>query len=167
MRHFEGSADKSAIILEDVFPGSDLIISSPLEFSSARSGIYIEGNSEHVEIVFNKVTGLLGLYIDEKMFGRWIAVTPPEEDFPRTILHYEALNDFEKIRLLNFILREQLAKVCNFYLATISVLRLRMDGQEIQRSWVALPAGFPNGTFRLPKIKKQKKEREEVNQTLQ
>lgn len=29
MRHFEGSTDKSAIILEDVFPGSDLIISSP------------------------------------------------------------------------------------------------------------------------------------------
>ena len=166
MRHFQGREDKSAIILEDVFPESDLVISSPLEFSSARSGIYIEGRPEHVEIVFKKLTELLGLYIDEKLFGRWIAVTPPEEEVSRTILHYEALSDFEKIRLLSFMFREQLAKICNFHLATISVLRLRLEGLEIQRSWIALPANFPNGTFHLPKLKNKEQEGGE-NKTLQ
>lgn len=165
MRHFDGSLDKSAIILEDVFPGSDLVISSPMEFSKERSGVYIEGSPEHVEIIFKKLTELLGLYIDEKLFGRWIAVTPPEEEVPHTILHYEAMSDFEKVRLLGLVFREQLAKVCNFHLATISILRLRLEGLEIQRSWISLPAGFPNGTFRLPKLKK--KEVEEKNQTVQ
>jgi len=158
MRHFEGYVDKSAIVLKDVFPGSDLVISSPFEFSGKRSGVYIEGAPEHVEIVFGKITELLGAYIDEKMFGRWIAATPPEDDLPRAILHCEAAADFEKVRLLNFVFREQLAKVCDFYLSTISVLLIRVEGREIENRWVALPKDFPNGTIRLPGIKKEEAE---------
>ena len=115
MRNFEGSSDKSAIVLAEVFPESDLVISTPL--------------------------------------GRWIAVTPPEDDLPRTILHYEAAADFEKVRLLNFVLREQLAKICGFYLAAISVFFIKFDGREIDRKLVALPDGFLNGTLKLPQIK--------------
>ncbi|MDD2753320.1 MAG: hypothetical protein PHT44_01810 [Candidatus Portnoybacteria bacterium] len=159
MRHFEGHVDKSAIVLKDVFPGSDLVISSPFEFSGKRSGVYIEGAPEHVEIVFGKLTELLGAYIDEKMFGRWIAATPPEDDLPRAILHYEASANFEKMRLLNFVFREQLAKICNFHLSEISVLLVRAEGREIDKRWVALPAGFPNGSVRLPEIKKEETER--------
>jgi|GEM_PF-1567932 len=158
MRNFQGSVDESAIILEGVFPNSDLVVSSPLEFSSPRSGVYIEGSSEHVEILFGYLRSLLNTCIDEKLFGRWIAVTPPEDDLPRTILHYEAAADFEKVRLLNFVLREQLAKVCNFYLSTISVLLIKFEGRELERKWVALPEGFVNGVIRLPEIKKKKKD---------
>src|SRR3989338_6232156 len=153
MRNFEGSSDKSAIVLAEVFPESDLVICTPLDFSGQRSGVYIEGSPEHVEIIFSKITELLGVYIDEKLFGRWIAVTPPEDDLPRTILHYEAAADFEKVRLLNFVLLEQLAKICGFYLAAISVFFIKFDGREIDRKLVALPDGFLNGTLKLPQIK--------------
>jgi hypothetical protein len=37
---------------------------------------------------------------------------------------------------------------------------------EIQRSWIALPANFPNGTFHLPKLKNKEQEGGE-NKTLQ
>ena len=46
MRNFEGSSDKSAIVLAEVFPESDLVISTPLDFSGQRSGVYIEGSPE-------------------------------------------------------------------------------------------------------------------------
>ena len=162
MRNFEGSSDKSAIVLEGVFPGSDLKISSPFEFSGNRSGVYIEGTPQHVEIVFKHLTNLLGVYVDEKLFGRWIAVTPPEEDSPRTILHYEAAADFEKVRLLNFVLREHLAKICNFYLSMISALLIKVNGNEIERRWIALPEGFPNGNIKLPEIAGIKTGEEEI-----
>src|SRR3989344_6202159 len=159
MRNFEGSSDKSAIILEGVFPGSDLIISSPFEFGGKRSGVYIEGSLEHVEIIFNRLTELVNMYIDERLFGRWIAVPPPEEDLPRTILHYEAAADYEKVQLLNFVFRDQLAKICDLFLAKISVLLIKCGGQEIDKRWVALPEGFVNGHIKLPEIKKKKKDK--------
>ena len=156
MRNFEGSSDKSAIVLEGVFPKSDLIISSPLDFSGKRSGVFIEGAPEHVEFIFQKAVNLLNAYIDERLFGRWIAVTPPEEDLVRVVLHYEAEADFEKVRLLNFALKEQLAIICDLFLSTISVLLIKCDGLEIDRRWVALPEGFKNGHIKLPEIKKKK-----------
>ncbi|MFA6278774.1 MAG: hypothetical protein WCS97_02060 [Candidatus Paceibacterota bacterium] len=158
MRDFQGSVDESAIVLEGVFPESDLIVSSPLEFSSPRSGVYVEGSLEHVEIIFKQLFGLLNVYIDEKLFGRWIGVTPPAEDSARTILHYEAVADFEKVRLLNFVFREQLAKICNMHLSTIAVLFIKFEGKELDRRWVALPEGFVNGSIRLPKLKTKKPE---------
>lgn len=106
-----------------------------------------------MDIVFTRLTELVNAYIDEQMFGRWIAVTPPEDDLPRAILHYEAAADFEKVRLLNFVFREQLAKICDLHLSTISVLLIRADGQEIDRRWVALPDGFKNGSIKLPALK--------------
>ena len=169
MRSFQGSADDSAIVLEGAFPESDLIVSSPLEFSSSRSGIYIEGSLEHVEIIFRQLNGLLNVYIDEKLFGRWIGITPPAEDTARTILHYEAAAEFEKIRLLSFVFREQLAKICNIYLSTIAGLLIKFEGKEIYRCWVALPKGFMNGNIRLPKLKNRKSENNcrSVAETLQ
>ena len=159
MRNFEGSSDKSAIVLEGVFPNSDLIVSSPFEFSSHRSGVYIEGDHQHVEIAFNRLTRLIGAPIDERLFGRWIAVTPPEEELPRAIVHYEAAADFEKIQLLNLVFRRQIAKICDFFLSTISLLSIKIEGEEIYRCWTALPENFVNGRFKFPSAVTTEKEK--------
>lgn len=150
MRYFQGKEDKSVVLLEGVFPGSDLVFSTPLEFSAKRSGVFVEGDYGGIEKLFNYLAGLVNSsIIDEGCFGRWIAVTPPETDFPRTIIHYEAANKLEKIRLLTFTLREHLAKICNLYVSTISILRVRFEGREIQKSWIALPANFINGNIKI------------------
>lgn len=150
MRNFEGNSDRSAIVLEGIFPNSDLIVSSPLEFSGKRSGVYVEGDLDQVEIVFDRLTRLVSVPIDERLFGRWVAVTPPEEGAPRTVIHYEAAADFEKVRLLNLVFREQIAKICDFFLSPISTLLIRFDGEEIYRCWTALPKDFVNGNFKFP-----------------
>jgi hypothetical protein len=155
MRNFQGSNDQSAVIIEEVFPDSDLVFSTPIEFSNQCSGVYIEGSAEHVEIVFQHLIKLFKTYIDGRLIGSWIALTPPEDNLPRTILHYKAENDLEKIKLLNFILREQLVNVCGLCLSTISLLRVKIAGQEIQRSFIALPKNFSNGKILLPKLKKE------------
>jgi hypothetical protein len=153
IRTFRGKSDQSAIILEDVFPDSDLTFSAPIEFSSNRSGVYLEGNLDHLEMVFEHLCNLTKAIIDEPLFGRWLAVTPPEEDYERTIIHYEALDALNKIHLLNFVLRKHLAKICNLKLSVISTLQVRVMGKLIQQSYIALPKSFVNGEIELDKPK--------------
>jgi len=157
MRTFQGSGDKSAIVLEGVFPSSDLIFSTPLEFAGKRSGVYLEGDYEEVEKAFPFLTKLVGVAIDERMFGRWIAVTPPFDDDPtKTILHYEAIGDFEKILLLSLVLRNHLAKICNLCVSVISSIRVKCEGIAVFEGPVVLPRGFVNGEIILaPETKKE------------
>jgi hypothetical protein len=146
MRTFQGSSDKSVIVLEGVFPGSNLIFSTPLEFSGKRSGVYLEGEYGEVEKAFPFLTQLVGVAIDERMFGRWIAATPPFDDDPvKTILHYEAIGDFEKIQLLSLVLRNHLAKICNLCVSVISSIRINFEGVAVFEGPVVLPRGFVNG----------------------
>lgn len=163
MRNFEGSFDKSAVVLEGVFPNSGLVVSSPLEFSGKRSGVYVEGDFRQLEIVFDRLTKLVKVPIDDRLFGRWIAVTPPEEEVPRTIIHYEAAADFEKVYLLNLVFREQIAKICDFFLSPISTLLVRFNGEEIYRCWTALPRDFVNGSFKFPPAETEPPERRTLN----
>ncbi len=154
-RNFLGSRDKSAIILENVFPDSDLIISSPFQFTGKRSGVFIEGKREHLEVLFSLLVELINTYNEEKYFGRWISVTPPDAFSNRTIIHYEAQDDtLDKIQLLNIVLRKHLAEVCDLCLSVISRLIVRLEGVDVQNSIVVLPKNFYNGNLLLSEIKK-------------
>jgi hypothetical protein len=87
---------------------------------------------------------LIGIYIDERAFGSWIAVAPPDYE-QRIIVHYEAYQPFDKLKLLNFTLRNHLAAICNIYISPVSEVCLKQDGEEIYKSYVALPKDFVNG----------------------
>ena len=143
-RNFLGKNDPSAVILEKVIPGTDLVFSAPIEFNNERSGIFIEGNEKDLEILFKYLRKLIGVYIDERAFGSWIAVAPPDYE-PRIIVHYEARKPFDKVRLLNFTLRNHLAAICNIFISPVSEICLKKDGGEIYKSYIALPKGFVNG----------------------
>lgn len=97
-RNFLGCDDKSAIVLRNIFPDSDLKFSTPSEFSQEmrRSGVYIEGNPNHQEIIFDLLQEILSFKPKEYCFGKWISVSPPDNDPPRTIIFYEALRRLKK-----------------------------------------------------------------------
>jgi hypothetical protein len=154
-RNFRGSKDDWAVILSNVFPNSDIVVSTPVEFSGQRSGVYVEGDSRHLEIIFGYLKKLIDVYLDETMFGRWIAVTPPEEG--KIIIHYEAMSEPDKIQLLNFVLPKHLAMVCNFCLSVVSDLTLRLDGKIVQENFVVLPEEWRVGEIFLPKLVEDKK----------
>lgn len=138
-RIFLGSLDESAIILSNIFPDSDLVASTPFAFEDKRSGVYFEGNPHHLEVLFDFLVELVNTYNEEPHFGRWIGVTPPEGNLlPRTIIHYEILKgNFDKIQLLNLVLRKHLAEICDLRLARFSRLSVKVRNKEIHRS--ALP----------------------------
>ena len=151
-RNFLGKNDNWAVVLNNVFPNSDLAVSTPVEFSGQRSGVYIEGNEGHLEMMFEYLKKLLGVYSEEKLFGRWIAITPPEDASPRIVLHYEAYTEADKIQLLNFILPKHLVKVCDFALSMVSDLIVKFDGRVVQKSFVVLPEEWTAGEVFLPKL---------------
>ena len=145
-RNFEGSKDESAIIIDRLFPGSDLVVSVPFWFEGKRSGVYIEGKIAHLELLFPFLGQLIDVYNEERFAGRWIGLTPPDEHASRMIIHYEAIRGgLDKIQLLNFLFRKHLAEVCNIRLAKISRLIVRSEGEVLQSDFIALPKDFQNG----------------------
>lgn len=148
-RIFQGSKDKSVIILDNVFPESDLVISAPFQFEGERSGVYVEGNYKDLENIFKHLLKLQTAYIEEQGFGKWVSVLPPEH-FEKVIVYYEVLRgELDKIKLLNLTLRQHLAEVCDLRLNLISKLIIRVEGHEVYKTIVPLPDYILNGEILL------------------
>lgn len=148
-RIFQGSKDKSVIILDKVFPDSDLIISAPFQFEGERSGVYVEGNYKDLENVFKHLLKLQTVYIEEQGFGKWVSVMPPDH-FEKVVVYYEVTRgELDKIRLLNLVLRKHLAEVCELRLNILSKLIIRVDGREVYKNIVPLPDYILNGDILL------------------
>jgi hypothetical protein len=142
---FQGCKDDYAVILSDVFPRSNLMFSTPIDFLGKRSSVYVEGDEKQVEAIFGYLQKLAGVYFDDQSFGRWIGVAPPEQNLSRAIIYYEAYSEIDKIRLLNLVLPRHLAKICNLALRTICNLIVRYKGRDIQKSFVILPEDLTTG----------------------
>jgi len=142
---FQGIRDASAIIVKNIFPDSNLIISTPFAFESKRSGVYLEGNLEHLEAAFEYSKNLVDSYFDDHCCGRWIGISPPDAGVERLIIHYEALSDLDKIQLLNFMFPKQLAKICDLCISAISTYLVKVNGKIVQTGMLILPENFIQG----------------------
>jgi hypothetical protein len=143
---FKGSCDPSAIIVTNVFPDSNLIISTPFKFESKRSGVYLEGKLDHLEAAFEYSKKLVDAYLDEAGCGRWIGISPPDDGLERLIIHYEALSQLDKLQLLNFLFPKQLAKVCDLCVSAVSSYVIKVDGKIIQTGNFFLPPYLTQGS---------------------
>jgi hypothetical protein len=153
-RRFQGGQDESAIVLAGVFPDSEIIFSTPFEFEKKRTGVYVEGDIDKLETLFGFLKQLVSVSLEEKCFGRWVALTPPDDEYaPHIVVHYEALSKMDKIQLLGLVLRQHLAWVCDLRLAAISLLTVKVHGTLVQRSVLFLPEGFVNGNIILSEQK--------------
>jgi len=149
-RNFRGSNDETAIVLNKIFPGSSLKISTPTELCEHRSRVFIDGEPEHQEIIFEYLKKLLKAGVTEKYFGEWIGITPPDENPPRTIMHYEAREILDNLQLLCFVLPRQLATICDLCLSRESELIVRTKGYIVLHEKISLPRDFTNGNVLLP-----------------
>lgn len=149
-RKFLGYKDESAVILKHVFPNSDLVLSTPVEFNKKVSGVYIEGDPIHQQILYEHLKSLVKVSFGEICFGEWIGVLPPDEDLPWTVIHYEAAKEIDKIQLLNMVLLRHMAAICNLRLSLVSELTLKVRGDIAQEQFIVLPKDFTNGEITLP-----------------
>lgn len=146
---FRGSRDKSAVVLYRVFPLINVVFSVPVAFDGLRSGVYIEGSLDHLEALYRHLREIRATSFDERCFGRWSDITPPDEYLGRMIVHYESRGIVDKLQLLNFVLRRHLAEVCDLNLMDVSDLLVRVSGIDVQHSPVALPEYICNGKILL------------------
>jgi len=148
-RNFQGYKDESAVILRHVFPNSDLVLSTPVEFSKKVSGVYIEGDTIHQQFLFEHLKKLVRTDFGEMCFGEWIGVLPLDENLPWTVIHYEAAEEVDKIQLLNVVLLRHLAAICNLKLSLVSELVVRVRGDITQEEFIVLPRDLTNGEVTL------------------
>ncbi|MBI4709286.1 MAG: hypothetical protein HY764_03735 [Candidatus Portnoybacteria bacterium] len=146
MSDFKKTEDDWAIILKNVFPDSNLIVSTPV-FVEDRTKLFVEGNKMHLEAVFEHLAKLPGLKPDEICFGKWEAVMPPDPD---VIIYYRAFSQVDKIQLLSLVLREHLIRFCNLRLSEISHLIVIKGGHCIFDDFIPLPERIGNGAISLP-----------------
>ncbi|OIO47644.1 MAG: hypothetical protein AUJ32_02390 [Parcubacteria group bacterium CG1_02_40_82] len=150
VRNFRGYKDESVVILKHVFPNSDLVLSTPVEFSKKVSGVYIEGDPIHQLLLYEHLKKLVKIDFGEICFGEWIGVLPLDEDLSWTVIHYEAVKEIDKIQLLNMVLLRHMAAICNLRLSLVTELTVKVRGDIAQEQFIVLPKDFANGEIALP-----------------
>lgn len=164
-RYFLGKHDPNKILLESVFPCSDITFSAPIHEEGKRPRVVIEGNSEHLEILENHLEELVANAPTERFFGRWMVVTPDEITNGLALFYDPLSREINKVELLVFVLRRHLVKVCDLHLAAIGVVTATWDCFDInfgtspipnhplrEARIVPLPEEIGNGKIELPII---------------
>jgi len=146
-RVFKGKDDPDKISLEGVFPRGDLIFSTPFDAEQGKHHrVVVEGSSVLLERFDDYASALLESEPDA--FGRWVALTDYVLEEPSLELIYEPRKTREKnmnLRLLVFVLRTDLVKVCNLRLSPFSVISATRGYITVLYKQISLPENIGNG----------------------
>lgn len=143
---FRGKDDPDKISLEGVFPRGDLVFSTPFDVEQGRHcRVVVEGSPVFLE-TFDDYADIL-LQSKSDVFGQWVASTNYVLEEPSLELIYELKNTkgIENLRLLVFVLRIDLIKICNLKLSPVSVVNATKGYINILYNRVSLPKEIKNG----------------------
>jgi len=149
-RTFMGKNDPDRISLENVFPLGDLTFSMPFGVEQGRHHrIVVEGNPEFLRC-FGDCAGTL-LESESDPLGRWVALTTflsePRLELSCLELVYEprCTKELRALRLLVFVLRTDLVRICNLRLSPVSLITGTKDFITFLNRPVPLPDYIKNG----------------------
>lgn len=164
-RFFFGKNDPNKVLLESVFPLSDVSFATPIHGEGMNPRIVVEGNTEHMRILEEHLEDLVANTPRERYFGRWKVLVPDEITGGLSLFYDPESAEINKMELLVFVLRRHLVKTCNLRLAPIGLITATWNEFEIDLSSragsfglvreikpVPLPEDIGNGTIELPVI---------------
>lgn len=155
-RAFEGKNDEKRIVMTNLFPFSDIVVSTPLDPIRKQSVVVIEGNEIQVEALYKSLLSLIKCSLDENYFGAWTGVAPHEQTEDNQIgwkIFYDSRDNIKnKIQILNLVLRTHFIKICNLRLCPISEISVFNKEGILLKQNVNLPQSIGNGEIDLPII---------------
>ncbi len=147
-RMFMGQDDPDRISLERVFPFGDLIFSMPFEETGRQHRIIVEGNQSLLEQFENHADVLTKSQPDN--YGRWVALIDGVMREPSLQIIYEPADvEIVNFRLLVFVLRADLVKICNFRLCLVSHVIATKSHVVVLHKPAPLPESIGNGFLEL------------------
>ena len=147
-RLFMGKNDPDGIILERVFPRSNLVFSTPLEEIGRHHRVIVEGDEPLLE-EFEYRTEILKETKTNN--GRWVAIVEGELlKKPCLWIVYEPKDRIaESFNLLVFNLREDLVKICNLKLCPVSHVTVTKGHTTVFNNPAPLPKEIGNGLLEI------------------
>lgn len=118
-KFFMGKEDSNRVSLENIFPLSDIVFSSPFYEVGKYHRVVVEGNPKNLEELAIYLQCLLGYDIHNSR-GHWVSVTPFEPTDGLQIFYDHKDQTLDVIELLVFVLRNSLVNACNLKLTLIS-----------------------------------------------
>jgi len=151
-RHFLGQQDYQAVIVQNIFSGSPIVVSSGIHlFENRENGITIEGPENHLKFLYPHLLKLVKTSSDSDKFGTWTGVKWADETWLN--LYYLFGNSLgDQLELLEHKLRRDIVFLCDLKLSEKAVLMVRNDNKEpLLVKDLKLPEELSaNGTIEFP-----------------
>lgn len=151
VREFLGKDDPDAVIVENVFVNSDVVVSHGIFLSKDVNGIAIQGCDDHLDLLAQRLALLLCKR--RRTFGRWTGLFWNEKKHWLSLYYvYTQFPCFEDLFiLLSTKLRVDAAAICQIKLREKALLTVVREGEAVFKTDINLPEGLEqNGEFILP-----------------
>jgi hypothetical protein len=151
-RYFLGKNDPTKLMLENIFPYGDIIVSSPVAEVGKRLQVIVQGNETILSFLESQIEFLFSRGKRTKMnkLGQWTDVVPFEEDAGLKVFFKPGSQPIASIVPLVLLFRLDLVMSCDLKLAPFSRMIGQKDDVVFLDQVIPLPHDVKNGSIEIP-----------------
>lgn len=147
-RYFLGKNDPTKLMLENIFPYGNIILSSPVAEVGKRLQVIIQGNEVILNFLESQVESLFSG--GKNKLGQWTDVVPFEEDAGLKVFFKPSSQRIASIVPLILLFRLDLIMYCDLKLAPFSHMIGQKDDIVFLDEIIPLPKEIKNGDIEIP-----------------
>ena len=151
MRDFLGLADVQRVTLKNVFPGSGIVVLSPVEFHNPWPAIVIQGPEFQINFLHDHLLKLIHGTASQKI-GKWDGIC--KKNAERIDLSYRYGKwPWDRVNLAEYIFRRDAIRFANLKLAEAATMDIVYEDRTVlDNIEILLPEEVENGTVEVPSI---------------
>jgi len=149
-RPFLGFADDQRVALKDVFPGSSVVVSSPVDVFDSWPAIVLEGPEFQINFLHNSLLKLVQRKVSGKK-GSWGSIRQTSAEKIEMFFNYGKY-PWERLLLIEDMFRRDAILHADLKLSKMSNLEVVYNNKTAVFAYVPLPEGIENGKIELPAI---------------
>lgn len=149
-RPFLGFADDQRVVLKDVFPGSPVVVLSPVDVFDSWPAIVLEGPEFQINVLHDSLLKLVQRKFSGKK-GSWSGICQTSAEKIEMFYNYGKY-PWERLLLIEDMFRRDAMLHADLKLEKFSKIEVVYKNEQVLTASVALPEEVANGNVELPRI---------------
>ncbi|MDP3934921.1 MAG: hypothetical protein Q8Q46_01730 [Candidatus Giovannonibacteria bacterium] len=149
-RPFLGLADDQRVVLKDVFPGSSVVISSPVDVFDSWPAIVLEGPEFQINFLRKQLSPIVKNSASEES-GFWSNILQTSAEKIEMFFNYGRY-PWERLLLIEDVFRRDAMLCADLKLEKSSKIEVVYNNKQVLATSVVLPKEVANGNVELPRI---------------
>ena len=150
IRPYCGNVDDQRVTIYGAFPGSPIVVVSPVEIHDPWPAIVLQGPEFQINFLYEYLLRLIEATACEES-NKWHGIFRRTAE--RTDIFYKyGEGPWSRIELMEYKFRRDVMRYADIKLAETSILEIVYASQDIFRKPIALPEGVKNGQIELPLV---------------